>query len=216
MQSKERTKESGVSFYRHRSCRSFYTNRPVQTMVEPDGKSDDAMKQGESAAAAAAVTATPVQSSSTDEQQKQDGGPTLLDRMYAGTSNLMSAIEATNASKAKRKRSQQELDEEKVAANRRSAKESRNRKKLIFEELQKSVARLAQENSELRRENETMKVEMAALKAQMASAGLGIATNPAAVLSLPPQQQQTSLQQVRTHIYVVYLPLLQYLYIAEH
>ena len=145
---------------------------------------------------------------SADEQSKSDKqksgvSPTLLDQMYSGSSNLMSAIEATNATciKSKRKRHRQESCADKVEANRRSAKESRNRKKLIQEELQKSVARLAQENGELRIDNEAMRRENNSLKFQLSAAlgalqvvGVSGASTTLSLSSAAQQQQQQQLQ----------------------
>ena len=71
---------------------------------------------------------------------------------------------ATSNKKAK---SEDEKREERLAANRRSARESRNRKKQVFEELQRSVQRLAEENGMLRRENDALKIQMIALRRQL-------------------------------------------------
>lgn len=102
---------------------------------------------------------------SDDDSSEGDEGP-QHDQMYAGVSNLFAACEATNATRPKRHRTEEEKKMERLSANRRSARESRNRKKLVFEELQRSVARLAEENASLRKENETTRAQMSALKRQ--------------------------------------------------
>ena len=68
---------------------------------------------------------------------------------------------------SKRLVSDKEKRKERREANRVSARDSRNRKKTVFEELQRSVARLAEENAVLRKENDTLRVQMAGLKRQL-------------------------------------------------
>jgi len=103
---------------------------------------------------------------SDDESSEEEEVAPQHEVMYAGVSNLFAACEATNATRPKRHRTEEEKRQERLSANRRSARESRNRKKLVFEELQRSVARLAEENASLRKENETIKGQMSALKRQ--------------------------------------------------
>lgn len=103
---------------------------------------------------------------SDDESSEDEEVAPQHEDMYAGVSNLFAACEATNATRPKRHRTEEEKRQERLAANRRSARESRNRKKLVFEELQRSVARLAEENASLRKENETVRAQMSALKRQ--------------------------------------------------
>ena len=115
--------------------------------------------------------------------------------LYSSSSNLMSAIEATNndtAGKRKRKEDDEPSDDAAVAAakakakNRRSsAKESRDRRKQLFEDLQMSVARLAQENRELKRTNETVMAENNFLKSQLLGLLKGGAAGPSASVAAP-------------------------------
>lgn len=86
--------------------------------------------------------------------------------MYLGS--IIAACEATNASQTKPYRTDEEKRAERLAANRRSARESRNRKKTIFDDLQKSVTRFAAENNKLRDENAALKKEIEALKQSLA------------------------------------------------
>mmetsp|Transcript_4412 Transcript_4412/g.5820 ORF Transcript_4412/g.5820 Transcript_4412/m.5820 type:complete len:348 (+) Transcript_4412:144-1187(+) len=78
--------------------------------------------------------------------------------------SIFAACQAANATRTRRHKSDEEKRLERLAANRRSARESRNRKKVVFEELQRSVAKLADENGVLRTENQTLRKEMAELK----------------------------------------------------
>ena len=115
--------------------------------------------------------------------------------LYSSSSNLMSAIEATNndtACKRKRKEDNESSDDAAVAAanakakNRRSsAKESRDRRKQLFEDLQMSVARLAQENRELKRNNETVMTENNFLKSQLLGLLKGGSAGPSASVAAP-------------------------------
>ena len=115
--------------------------------------------------------------------------------LYSSSSNLMSAIEATNndtACKRKRKEDNESSDDAAVAAakakakNRRSsAKESRDRRKQLFEDLQMSVARLAQENRELKRNNETVMAENNFLKSQLLGLLKGGSAGPSASVAAP-------------------------------
>jgi len=90
--------------------------------------------------------------------------------------------------------------DERLAANRRSARESRNRKKQVFEELQRSVQRLAEENGMLRRENDTLKMQMIGLRRQLAGdskdGGEGGAGGDPTQISLE-QQQQIAMYQMQ-------------------
>lgn len=81
--------------------------------------------------------------------------------MYLDT--IVAACEETNRT-ARPQRSEEERQKERLEANRRSAKVSRHRKKIVFEDLKRTVARLGDENAMLRRMNESLRQEMESLK----------------------------------------------------
>mmetsp|Transcript_17046 Transcript_17046/g.48962 ORF Transcript_17046/g.48962 Transcript_17046/m.48962 type:complete len:347 (-) Transcript_17046:173-1213(-) len=130
--------------------------------------------------------------------------------VYSTSSNLMSAIEATNSgTTGKRKRKKDDHPTGDAAANirtknrRSSAKESRDRRKQLFEDLQMSVARLAQENRELKRTNETVTAENTFLKSQLLGLQKGGIASPSASLavSAPPSSTAAASAAALTALY---------------
>ena len=129
-----------------------------------------------------------------DGYYEEEGGSIAQHQeMYAGVSNLFAACETINATRPNRRRTVEEKREERLSANRRSARDSRNRKKLVFEELQRSVARLAEENDVLRKENESIRDQMNYLMRQFGlidgDAGRAESGNTTSQGALQPQQQ---------------------------
>ena len=64
----------------------------------------------------------------------------------------------------KRRKTQEEKKMDRILANRRSARKSRERRKKLQENLELSVAFLSKQNDELSKENELLKQEMQVLK----------------------------------------------------
>ena len=81
----------------------------------------------------------------------------LHDVLFAGMENIAAACDAVNAENRKQNRSEEERRAERRLANRRSAKMSRDRKKVESDELQQKAARLAEENQMLSNENKDLK-----------------------------------------------------------
>ena len=114
--------------------------------------------------------------------------------------SVVQACEAASAC-TPRARSEDEKRMERQSSNRRSAKESRTRKRLMFNELQRSVARLAEENRRLQQENDTLKVQMSDVRRQLAALGtsddggtpqippMPMVLNPVAAMMMQHQQQ---------------------------
>lgn len=84
--------------------------------------------------------------------------------MYLG--NIAAACDAVNAACKKPFRSEEEKREERRAANRRSAKMSRDRKKLEREQLQEKATQLAQVNLALTKENQELRKQISMLLSQ--------------------------------------------------
>lgn len=89
--------------------------------------------------------------------------------MYAGT--IFAVCEEINATRKKRHRTEEEKREQRLEANRRSARESRNRKKDKFEALKRSCGHLSKENARLRGENEELREKIASLRANFGGKG---------------------------------------------
>ena len=136
-----------------------------------------------------------VHSPSVDDEDtsstKEEGGQTpnsakhdsdLDDNAIPYSDRLKEACDATNAARPlKRHKTEVEKREERLSANRRSARESRNRKKMVLEELQRSVTRLAEENAALRKENRNAKAGMSELRRQLGVGDDGAPTPGVAV-----------------------------------
>mmetsp|Transcript_14061 Transcript_14061/g.30539 ORF Transcript_14061/g.30539 Transcript_14061/m.30539 type:complete len:287 (+) Transcript_14061:127-987(+) len=108
----------------------------------------------------------------------------------ASSSGGGGAKTSSSSSSSKRLKSDQEKRQERREANRVSARDSRTRKKMVFEELQRSVARLAEENAMLRRENDTLRFQMAGLKRQLGMPDdsvppTGTGLSPAPAVAMP-------------------------------
>jgi len=93
-----------------------------------------------------------------------------------------------------------ELDDDKKAerraANRRSAFQSRQRRKILIDDLQRTVAALSKDNGDLRRSHDEMRSQLEAallenhqLRMQQQLTGMGGMTNPAALLGVQAMQQ---------------------------
>lgn len=125
--------------------------------------------------------------------------PVLLYKPTEASASAKGGGDKAATSNKKSKPDGQKRDE-RLAANRRSARESRNRKKQVFEELQRSVQRLAEENGMLRRENDTLKIQMVGLRRQLAGdskdGGEGSAGGDPTQISLE-QQQQIAMYQMQ-------------------
>eukprot|EP00429_Kryptoperidinium_foliaceum_P005577 CAMPEP_0176021496 /NCGR_PEP_ID=MMETSP0120_2-20121206/10438_1 /TAXON_ID=160619 /ORGANISM="Kryptoperidinium foliaceum, Strain CCMP 1326" /LENGTH=309 /DNA_ID=CAMNT_0017354609 /DNA_START=123 /DNA_END=1052 /DNA_ORIENTATION=+ len=119
--------------------------------------------------------------------------------------NEISSSDGEEAKKGrKRPAPAAELDEDKKAerraANRRSAFQSRQRRKILIEDLQRTVAALSKDNGDLRKSNEDLRVQLEAVllenhqfRMQQQISGIG---NPAAgLLGMQALQQQQSLMR---------------------
>lgn len=89
--------------------------------------------------------------------------------MYAGT--IFTVCEELNATRKKRHKTEEEKRVQRLEANRRSARESRNRKKDKFEALKQSCSHLAKENEQLQRENEELRENIAELREKYGGKG---------------------------------------------
>jgi len=84
-----------------------------------------------------------------------------------GTLTEADLIEAKRLAKTKKTKedmTEEEKKEERRAANRLSAFQSRQRRKIIIEDLQKTVAQISKDNAQQRKEKETIKAELDSVK----------------------------------------------------
>lgn len=85
------------------------------------------------------------------------------------------AADASNAcNNDKSRKRKYKSEEERLEANRKSAAESRHRKKILLEELQKSICLLREENTRLKLENEMFKQNMNLSQASMLPLGTSV------------------------------------------
>ena len=107
-------------------------------------------------------------------------------RVEKGSLNLQELVEAkerAKTGKSKCQMTEQEKKAERRAANRLSAFQSRQRKKNIIEDLQKTVAQLSHDNASLKMQLETKINECNLLRTQLAATTAAAATNTS---SAPP------------------------------
>ena len=107
----------------------------------------------------------------------------------------------------KRRKTQEEKKMDRILANRRSARKSRERRKKLQENLELSVSYLSKQNEELSKENELLKQEMQTLKnllfGRMNFNGVG-PTNPGGAVGL--LQPANLLQGIDNQIFQQHLP----------
>uniref|UniRef100_A0A7S1UW76 BZIP domain-containing protein n=1 Tax=Grammatophora oceanica TaxID=210454 RepID=A0A7S1UW76_9STRA len=119
--------------------------------------------------------------SSGDEDHGDDG------MMYLG--NIAAACKMVNAACKKPYRSEEEKREDRRAANRRSAKMSRDRKKMEREQLQEKATKMAQLNLALTKENQELRKQITFLL-QNQKQGENNASTPSSNQSLPTDLSQ--------------------------
>eukprot|EP00957_Ditylum_brightwellii_P022613 1705740-Ditylum_brightwellii.AAC.1 len=111
-------------------------------------------------------------SSSISSSMKQESNATISDPLglLEQSERTASASRPTRqrGNKPKKRRpaakSEEDLRKERLAANRRSAAVSRQRRKILIEELQNSVSSLVKENASLRRDNDKLKEQLEQLR----------------------------------------------------
>lgn len=103
------------------------------------------------------------------------------------------AADATLASKSRKRKYKSEA--EKLEANRKSAAESRLRKKVVLMKLQEEVTMLRRENSILYLENEEMKKKMALQQEALANSNLMNRLNPSMLSRSSPLERNIPLAQ---------------------
>jgi len=112
-----------------------------------------------------ATTASSMSFSTKQESNTTDSDPLGLLQRDRTTSTARSARERVNKKPKRRPvKSKEELKKDRLAANRRSAAVSRQRRKILIEELQSSVAALVKENASLVRENEQLREQVERLR----------------------------------------------------
>lgn len=102
-----------------------------------------------------------------DDDDSNDGKMGSV--LYMG--NIAAACDAANAATQKPFRTDVEKQEERRAANRRSAKMSRDRKKMERDQLQEKATRLAQANLALTKENQELRQQIATLISRQGGRG---------------------------------------------
>ena len=91
------------------------------------------------------------------------------DMLFAGMGNIAAACDAANAASRKHFRSEEAKQHARRHANRRSAKMSRDRKRMESDELQAKANQLAQSNFVLTKENQVLKEQIAGLMERLSS-----------------------------------------------
>lgn len=98
-----------------------------------------------------------------DDDNDDYGDDAPQELLWSGMGNIAAACDAANAVSKKPPRTEVERQHERRAANRRSAKMSRDRKKMEREQLQDKATRLAQANLALTKENQELRRQVSAL-----------------------------------------------------
>jgi hypothetical protein len=106
-----------------------------------------------------------------DGYEQEEGEEIQQPILSSYMGNIAAACNAANAATQKPFRTNVEKQEERRVANRRSAKMSRDRKKMERDQLQEKATRLAQANLALIKENQELKQEIANLTAHQGGGG---------------------------------------------
>ena len=141
-----------------------------------------------------------------DTTAQQDDETSLSSAKYQNETDSDGNGEYENPKKKMRSAGEKKRD--RILANRRSAKESRERRKKLIQGLEESVSSLTSENAVLSRENENLRWQLETMMivnaqhAANASTGTGVASNPLLANPLASallRQQQTSQNQYQAN-----------------
>jgi len=100
-----------------------------------------------------------------DDEEEEHGNRDVAanDMLFAGMGNIAAACDAANAANRKPYQTEEAKQEGRRNANRRSAKTSRDRKKMESDQLQGLSSQLAQSNLALMKENQELRQQIAGL-----------------------------------------------------
>lgn len=101
-----------------------------------------------------------VEVASSDSKKCRVDGKKHVEKGSLTETDLIEAKMRARCSKNREEMTEEERKEERRAANRLSAFQSRNRRKIIIEDLQKTVAQLSKDNNEQRKQNSQMKTQL--------------------------------------------------------